>query len=174
MMPSSLPSHLVTVQLVRAPSRELVALLENTETGLVMPPEVGGHSCGGQCPDSLGPARPRLRRSALSDNLTASGGRQRGQGGTGGCNPASMERLRGRCELLMDACISPLALSLTDKELAELRDKMEAEVCAYLSCDLYWSLDLKPGLNIGLLLLTTLTAAVLYLMFVYHLVWVWY
>ena len=166
----------VTVQLVRAPSRELVAMLENTETGLVtIAPEISGHSCGGQCPESLGPARPRLRRPALTEsNLTASGGRHRGQGGTGGCNPASMERLRGRCELLMDACISPLALSLTDKELAELRDKMEAEVCAYLSCDLYWSLDNKPGLNIGLLLLTTLTAATLYLLFVYHLVWVWY
>ena len=161
---------------MRAPSRELVALLENTETGLVMlDPEVSGHSCGGQCLDSLGPARPRLRRPAISDNnMTASGGRQRGQG-TGGCNPAAMERLRGRCELLVDTCISPLALSLTDKELAELRDKMEAEVCAFLSCDLYWSLDRGGrGLNIGLLLLTTITAAVLYLMFVYHLVWVWY
>ena len=76
---------------------------------------------------------------------------------------------------MVDTCISPLALGLTDKELAELRDKMEAEVCAFLSCDLYWSLDRGGrGLNIGLLLLTTITAAVLYLMFVYHLVWVWY
>lgn len=163
------------LQLVRAPSRELVALLENTETGLVtITPEVSGRGCGSQCLDSVGPGRPRLRRPALGDNMTASGGRQRGQG-TADCNPAVMERLRGRCELLMDTCIQPLALSLTDMELAQLRDKMEAEVCAFLSCDLYWSLD-RGGrsLNIGLLLLLTTVLAVLYLLFVYHLVWVWY
>ena len=40
----------MTVQLVRAPSRELVAMLENTETGLVtITPEISGHTCGGQC-----------------------------------------------------------------------------------------------------------------------------
>ena len=144
-----------------------MALLENTETGLVtrMP-------SAESFVDSTGPARPRLRRPALIDpyNMTEAG-RQR----AGGCIPAHMESLRAQCEVLLDTCISPLALGLTDKELAELRERMEAEVCAYLSCDLYWSLDRGGrGLNIGLILLTTLTMAVLYLLFVYHLVWVWY
>ena len=168
-------------QLARAPSRELVALLENSET-------VSGQLCrDGVCgdpqPEQLDTsATARLRRHAA----TGPGNKSRGRAECPGCaqspasarpscRPAAMEQLRARCEVLLDSCISPLALQLTDKELAELREKLEAEVCSYLSCDRYWSVDRsKRSLNIGAVLLVTITTAVLYLLFVYHLVWVWY
>ena len=86
-----------------------------------------------------------------------------------------MDELKEKCEMLVDTCISPLALKLTDKEHQELRAKLEAELCSYLTCDKYWNVDRsRHSVNIGVVLLITLTITILYLMFVYHLVWVWY
>ena len=87
-----------------------------------------------------------------------------------------MEELKAQCEMLIDSCISPLALRLTDQELTELREKLETEVCSYLTCDRYWSPTpaVRNQISVGVLLLTTITITLLYLMFIYHLVWVWH
>ena len=91
------------------------------------------------------------------------------------CNPSKMEKLKERCEILVDTCLSPLALQLTDKELLELRQKIEGEICSYLTCDKYWSVeDRRDRHNLAAIILIVTTIAILYLIFVYHLVWSWY
>ena len=91
------------------------------------------------------------------------------------CNPTYMEKLKLRCEILVDTCLSPLALRLTDKELLQLREKMEAETCSYLTCDKYWSVEAsRDRINLAAVILIVTTTATLYLIFIYHLVWSWY
>ena len=91
------------------------------------------------------------------------------------CNPTKMAELKERCEILVDSCLSPLALQLTDKELLELREKIEAELCSFLTCERYWSMESgRNNLNIAAVLLVVATTASLYLVFVYQLVWYWY
>ena len=86
-----------------------------------------------------------------------------------------MAELKLRCEVLVDSCLSPLALHLTDKELLELREKIEAELCSFLTCDKYWSVESgRHSGNIAAVLLVVATTASLYLVFVYQLVWHWY
>ena len=176
----SLNLHIFYFQLARAPSQELVSLLENTETDLILGL---GYSCApGHCLDldiadgdsllTLEMGAPRLRRHGVTDRSNGSKDfyHQRKT-----CNSNNMEKLKLKCQMLVDSCISPLALNLTDKELEELRLKIEKELCDYLTCDKYWSVDKsKHSLNIGAVILITLTLAILYLVFVYQLVWVWY
>ena len=172
----------------RAPSRELVALLESSDPGLGLAFTCSSGQCLGERLEA-GTVRPRLRRhhnnSTCKDCLRSvktTWGLLKLQSlnrssltTRNNCNPNKMEKLKTRCEVLVDSCLSPLALQLTDKELLQLREKIEAEICSYLTCDKYWSVeDRRDRINLAAIILTLTTTAALYLIFVYHLVWSWY
>ena len=75
--------------------------------------------------------------------------------------------------MMVNTCVSPLALQLTDRELDQLKEKLSAQVCWYLHCDRYWSVHGARRLpNIFAILLVILTAAVVFLTLAYYVVWV--
>ena len=89
------------------------------------------------------------------------------------CDTVKMEDLQTRCQMLVNTCVAPLALQLSDKELQDLKEKMSSKVCWYLTCDRYWSVQGgKRHPNILAILLIIFSAAVIFLTFAYYVVWV--
>jgi len=179
--PTRQPFQAESVQLAKAPSREMVALLEKTDGGLVLPPVDISHACTtsscidlthSSCEGGAGcGGYPRLRRhSRITQNESEDCpecSARRSQ-----CDQEKMGDLQVKCEMLVNTCVSPLALQLTDKELEDLTEKLSAEVCWYLTCERYWSVHggrRQP--NILTILLIILTTSVVFLTTAYFIVW---
>lgn len=169
--PSRQPEGVTGQEVVRAPSRQLVALLEGTGHS--------GHSdhgqgevCGSaQCSAGQAVRRPKrglphLYNASGECSDCSSGARTR-------CDPAAMRRLQERCEEVVAGCISPLALTLSDLELDQLRTGLEGKVCWFLTCERYWSQPegrRKP--NMLALALVVMALGAVFLSGSYYTVWV--
>lgn len=92
---------------------------------------------------------------------------------TSHCDPEKMAELEAKCRMLVNTCVAPLALQLSDKELEELREKLGSDICWYLTCDRYWSAQGgRRHPNILAILLVILTAGIVFLTVAYYVVWV--
>jgi len=89
------------------------------------------------------------------------------------CDPVKMQILQDRCEELVDGCVSPLALVLSDQELVTLRTQLGEKVCWYLTCERYWSQPEGRRMpNMLALALVLLSAAAVFASVTYYIVWV--
>eukprot|EP00090_Calanus_glacialis_P014943 TRINITY_DN23819_c1_g1_i1.p1 TRINITY_DN23819_c1_g1~~TRINITY_DN23819_c1_g1_i1.p1 ORF type:complete len:307 (+),score=93.33 TRINITY_DN23819_c1_g1_i1:24-923(+) len=170
--PTRQPYQAESVQLAKAPSRELVALLENTDAGLSLDPVDISHSCTSSYCVGV-PGSPRLRRQMARIAQNESEDCPECSARRSQCDSDKMADLQIKCQMLVNTCVAPLALHLSDKELEDLKEKLEAQVCWYLTCDRYWSVQGgKRHPNILAILLVILTTAVIFLTFAYYVVWV--
>jgi len=161
-------------QVARAPSRELVALLEGTDESLDVLEGLGeGDLCENQrCPSSGNP-RPRRGGQAGNNNSVDCGLGECATNPRPRCDPVKMQQLQDRCEELVDGCVSPLALLLSDQELFNLRTQLGEKVCWYLTCERYWSQPEGRRMpNMLALVLVLLTAAAVFASLTYYTVWV--
>lgn len=161
-------------QVARAPSRELVALLEGTDEGLEGLDDVGEADL---CDNQRCSSTPRPRRgsptSSSSQNNSADCGLECAGSARPRCDPNKMQLLKERCEELVDGCVTPLALVLSDQELADLRTQLGEKVCWFLTCERYWSQpEGRRSPNMLALALVLLTTAAVFASLTYYTVWV--
>ncbi|XP_023341092.1 uncharacterized protein LOC111711073 [Eurytemora carolleeae] len=189
------PQHdLQTFQVAKAPSKELVALLESSESfsspatlrqtrscrdGSCRDGSCQDGSCqGGSCKDGScrgfhesGSTEIKSSKtvSRLSENstecLSCSVAPPR-------CDRNKMREMKEKCVKLIDTCVNHMSLFLSDAKFEELRERMSSRVCWYLTCERYWDNQQRRRHSQPTgLFIVFIAVAVIYFTFSYYIVW---
>lgn len=116
-------------QVARAPSKELVALLENSDS---LSTKKNIDSC--TTPRKFSSTILRSQDAFFCPECNTS---------TYRCDKNKMLEIKRKCEKLIDVCVNQLVLMLTDLQFKELRDRLSNRVCWFLTCERYWENKLK-------------------------------